>query len=555
MEACLKGGCVASAKLDCNDDNACTSDKCNALSGCVNLALGASATCDDGDACTVDDFCLQGDCQGGTNTCQCKTQKDCGKFEDGDACNGTLYCDKAAGPPYSCKVNPATIVACSPAKDSDCQTNTCLPSTGACQLVTAGENTTCEDGDTCTAGDYCEKGICHPGTATCNCKNDADCAASEDENVCNGRLFCNKAKSQCQLNPVTVVTCKTVFDDSCRANLCNPKLGTCHLLPIQQGKVCDDGNACTPNKTCLDGACTTNTNTCACTKDADCAAKENGNLCDGTLYCDVKNNQCVVNPATIVRCDTSDDPACLHDLCSPKSGLCEAVALPKDGTACDDQNPCTPVSTCKGGGCIATANTCECKANADCAVKEDGNLCNGTLYCDLVAGKCVVNPATVVKCPDAFDETCLENQCDPKTVGCGMQPAHQGNQCDGDSICTAGGWCKLGVCDTTGVSVCACQADADCGKFEDGNPCNGTLYCDKKGKSPICAINPATIVTCQSADDTACLKSQCSAASGKCAPTPIAGPCNDGDPCSAVDLCAAGACKGGVPLVCNDGNA
>ena len=234
VETCLQGACVASAKLDCNDDNACTTDKCNPLAGCVNLALGASATCDDGDACTVDDFCLQGDCQAGVNTCQCKTQQDCGKFEDGDACNGTFYCDKAAGAPYTCKVNPATIVTCSPAKNSDCQTNTCVPSTGTCQLVTAGENTTCEDGDTCTAGDYCEQGICHSGTATCNCKSDADCAASEDGNACNGTLFCNKAKSQCQLNPVTVVTCKTVFDDSCQANQCNPKLGTCHLLPIHQ---------------------------------------------------------------------------------------------------------------------------------------------------------------------------------------------------------------------------------------------------------------------------------------------------------------------------------
>ncbi|MBI5608463.1 MAG: hypothetical protein HY902_06240, partial [Deltaproteobacteria bacterium] len=552
-DTCLAGVCTGGAAVACDDDNLCTNDKCNPLSGCLNLPVTATTDCDDGDPCTQGDACLAGKCEAGVNTCQCQVSSDCAKFEDGNLCNGSLYCNKSAGPPYLCKLNPASLVVCPGGADSACQKNTCIPATGACKLVVAPANTPCDDGDSCTSGDFCDSGLCQGGANTCACKQDADCAAQEDGNACNGTLFCNKALAQCQVNPITVVTCQTVDDTACLQNICNPKEGKCYLLPVHEGKACDDGNPCTPNETCSGGQCSTATNTCDCQSDADCAAKDDGNLCNGTLYCDVAAYVCRTNPASVVHCNTGDDPACLGDVCDPKSGKCSEIALPKDGTACDDGNPCTALSLCSGGKCQGQANLCQCQKDSDCAGKDDGDLCNGSLFCNPTSNLCEVNPATVVECPSAFDEACLTNQCDPKTGGCGMKPAHQGNQCDDDSLCSGGGWCALGTCEVTVKQACECQQDADCDKLDDGDLCNGTLYCAKTaGAKPICKANPATVVVCKTVDDTACSKAICQPKTGVCALTPISGPCSDGKACTVQDSCLNGLCAG-LTKICSDG--
>ncbi|MSP93463.1 MAG: hypothetical protein EXR79_17005 [Myxococcales bacterium] len=553
-DLCAAGQCAAKGELQCDDQNPCTADKCNPLAGCINLPVAASTVCDDGDNCTSGDACEAGQCASGVNICQCKTNSDCGKFEDGNLCNGTLYCDKAAGPPFTCKQNPATVVACPNSQDNACQTNTCIPATGACELVLTPENTPCSDGDKCTTGDFCDKGLCKGGLNTCTCKANADCKAFEDGNACNGTLFCNKALSACEINPLTVVTCFTSSDTYCLQNTCNPKDGNCYDLPVHEGKPCDDGNLCTPNESCQSGQCQSGVNVCECSKDADCAAKDDGNPCNGVQFCELKTNKCTTNPATVVVCNIDDDPACLRDVCDTKSGKCAPVALPKNGTACDDGNPCTVGDTCAGGSCKGPVQVCECQQDSDCAAKEDGDVCNGTLYCDKQAGKCTVNPATVVVCPAAFDETCLANVCNKKTGICGMLPVHQGNKCDSDSVCSAGGWCNFGVCDIATESVCACEKDSDCGKFEDGDLCNGTLYCDKAGAVPACKVNPATLKTCPVAKDSACLKNQCQPASGLCAMAASNGACDDGNACTVGDGCKAGACTAGVAKVCEDGD-
>ncbi len=153
-DACAAGQCAGKGQLACDDENPCTADKCNPYAGCLNLPAAASSACDDGDACTQGDSCQAGQCEPGVNTCQCKTTSDCNKFEDGDQCNGTLYCDKAAGAPYTCKVNPASVVSCPSVNNSACQKNTCVPATGQCKLILSPENTPCDDGDSCTTGDF-----------------------------------------------------------------------------------------------------------------------------------------------------------------------------------------------------------------------------------------------------------------------------------------------------------------------------------------------------------------------------------------------------------------
>ncbi len=550
-DACAAGSCLGASPVVCNDDSPCTSDSCNPLAGCINLPLPASAACDDGDPCTANDACLGGKCLAGVGICQCTSNGDCAKYDDGDLCNGSLYCDKAAGPPFVCKLNPSTVVVCPKDKDGLCIANMCLPQSGSCAMVPAPLNTPCDDGDLCTSGDACDKGLCLGGTNTCFCKSNADCAAQEDGDKCNGTLYCNKAKAKCELNPLTVVTCQTANDTACSKNLCNPVSGTCQVVAVSTGKACDDGNTCTSGESCQKGACTATANTCQCGKDADCAKHEDGNACNGTLYCHAASGKCVVNPATVVFCDTDDDPTCLRDVCDPKTGVCSPSPLPKDGNSCSDGNPCTASDACAAGACKGGANTCQCQNDSECKVKEDGDLCNGTLYCDKAKGVCEVNPATVVACADAFDSACLANLCVPATGKCAMTPVWQGNQCGGQSVCSAGGWCDLGLCDEKGLDVCQCQADSDCAGFEDGDLCNGTLYCDKTAAKPTCKVNPKTVVVCAALGAT-CTQNQCQAQSGKCQVVTTGGSCDDGKACTMSDACQAGACAG-LAKVCDDG--
>ena len=63
-EVCQGGACQAGDPLVCDDENPCTADLCLALEGC--LFVNNLIPCDDQDACTVNDRCMDGLCSGET---------------------------------------------------------------------------------------------------------------------------------------------------------------------------------------------------------------------------------------------------------------------------------------------------------------------------------------------------------------------------------------------------------------------------------------------------------------------------------------------------------
>src|SRR5262249_18848336 len=113
-EACSGGTCAPGTPMNCNDGNACTTDSCNALSGCIHTPIagcqpcGVPADCNDTNPCTVDS-CVGGQCQNtvAANGTSCS---------DGDGCNGLETCLNgacAAGTPISCEDgNPCTTDSC-----------------------------------------------------------------------------------------------------------------------------------------------------------------------------------------------------------------------------------------------------------------------------------------------------------------------------------------------------------------------------------------------------------------------------------------------------------
>ena len=482
-------------------------------------------------------------CLPGKDECPCKKNSDC--KDDGDLCNGVPYCDKS-DLPWACKTNPGTVVSCSAAGDTACLANQCAASSGKCAMQPVNSGGGCSDGDPCTGGDSCDKGQCQAGVNLCGCQSDQDCAKLDDGNLCNGALYCNKAVAThiCQGNPATVVVCPSADDTACAANQCNPGSGKCAIVLAKDGSPCSDDNPCTVDDGCASGKCAAKTNTCPCSQTTDCSSKDDGNLCNGSLFCDKGKLPCVcnVNPATVVVCPSAQDGPCSKNTCAAATGKC-AMADVNQGVPCDaDGNACTQGDVCEAGTCEPGLNNCPCQADGDCLAQDDGNPCNGKLYCDKAAKKCLVNPNTVVACNAAQDSTCAANQCDPANGLCKMTPRHQGQACDADGNgCTVGDSCDGGNC-AAGPNTCGCQSDAACAAFEDGNLLNSNLFCDKTALPFQCKINPGTIITCPTVDDAACLKRVCQPLTGQCPLQPVGqgASCDDGNACTA-DACMASA--------------
>ena len=525
----------------CDDNNACTKDACDpkgdgGKGACIHNKL--QGPCDaDGSACTPDDTCVNGVCTPGKAK-NCDDGNACTK----DACLPATGCTQTNDDGTGCNAddNPCTVGdvckagACSAGKPKACATSDaclaakCDPLSGKCKFKPAPEGSTCDDGSKCTTGDGCKKGDCQGTLVDCNdnnpCTTDS-CNATKGCVKVQNKLPCDD-KNACTTGEVckagacaTGAAIKCDDGNACTADSCDPTSGKCKTKNLTS--LCDDGNKCTVKDTCGDGFCTGKAAVCddgnACTSDGcntktGCTNKANNLPCDDNNKCTdkdgCKGGSCV-GLAKQVTTDCNDNNVCTTDSCDPKAGCVHKANL----APCDDGNPCTKGDVCKSTKCNAGVNVCQCVQDADCKMSEDGNLCNGTLYCDKSKApySCLINPKTIVTCTKANDTACLVNQCAMKTGTCGMTIINEGKPCNADgSVCTNNDACKAGKC-AAGPAV-------DC---NDKNPCTSDS-CDPKAG-------------CKYAANTA--------------------PCNaDDNKCTIADQCAAKVCKAGKPKVCNDGN-
>ncbi len=251
----------------CDDGNPCTTDLCSAKAGGCSHAPADKLVCDDGNVCTLGDLCLGGTCQAGTDLCGCKVNADCASQEDGDLCNGVLFCDTGVVP-YTCKLKPDSIITCDTSVDTACAVNNCDPKTGACTAKAALPGTSCSDGNLCTKGDSCLVGICQGVTDSCDdanpctddlcdpiagCSHKANSAACDDGQACTLGDKC--AGSQCVGGPAP--SCSDAAkngnesDEDCGGTTAcgNPACGPCAV-----GKVCGANSDCT-SQVCTGGLC------------------------------------------------------------------------------------------------------------------------------------------------------------------------------------------------------------------------------------------------------------------------------------------------------------
>ena len=525
---CQDGECTATPAI-CNDDNPCTEDSCQGSGECLFTPNGIP--CDDQDPCTVADFCAAGECSGTSVNCECDMNSDCGALEDGDLCNGTLFCD-AEALPFTCKVVPGSIVEC-PAPvgpDAVCLKSVCSPDTGSCAQAPAFEGFACDDGDACTVGDLCLQGSCGNGIQT-NCADDNPCtddtcepdggcqhtnntAPCSDGDVCSTEDVCDGGA--CQGGPTLVCN----DDDTCNGlESCDPDVG---CLPGMALK-CNDGNDCNgietchPQLGCQAGAAPDcdDSNPCtddSCGPDGKCVNAPNNGWCDDANAC-TEGDHCQAGscvPAAAVDCD--DNNICTTDKCDLKSGCIYTTnALP-----CSDDSVCSTGDQCKAGSCVpgqplncndgndCTDDGCDqedgCTFAPNAAPCADGNACTSGDHCE--AGECKAGPQ--IDCDD--DNLCTSDLCDFEQ-GCVYQP--NSLLCDDGDACTVGDQCETGACAPGESLVC-----------DDGDPCT---------------------------DDT------CNPAEG-CQLTLNHAGCSDNNVCTVGDQCADGLCVPGAAVDCNDDN-
>ena len=524
---CQEGQCVG-LPIACNDNNVCTDDVCDGLGGCTieyNMA-----SCDDGDPCTVADQCSQGACEGYQVDCECQVNEDCAALEDGDLCNGTLFCNKKKLP-YECAVDPGTIIECDPPDQngSICLTTICNPQTGECDDAPAWEGYACDDQDLCTIGDVCQQGQCISGVPVvcadnnvCTddiCKTDSGCIFTNNTSVCN------------DADPCTTM-------DACKEGMC---VGSDSLS-------CDDGNPCTTDSCDSDIGCFHAANQAGCDDNDECTVNDhcfNGScISDGKMNCDdgnpctedlcLPNGGCASN-IKVAPCDDGD-PCTVNDQCI--NGLCMA-GPPLN---CNDDNPCTDDSCNEDGICIHDAN------NLDC---DDGNKCTTGDHCS--AGICVSLQSLV--CND--DNICTTDTCNP-AVGCVFSV--NSVPCDDGDVCTTGDTCTQGSCTPQGTLVCddgnlctddSCNPGAGC-MFEPNDvTCNDGNFCTIGDHCSGGWCVSGLWLACK--DDDPCTDDECDPGVG-CTHNNNVAFCNDGDLCTVLDICKEGDCVGGQQLQCNDDN-
>ena len=496
---CQQGECIGSPVI-CDDDNVCTYDSCDELGGCV--FTDNQEDCDDDDPCTVGDHCKDSACIGTDIDCGCMTDTDCIPLDDGDACNGSLFCDQTSLP-YSCEVDPESIVECPEPEGPDalCLQATCAPDTGECSLTPDHEGFACNDEDACTIGDQCQAGVC-TGGAPLNCNDGNDCT----DDSCDAESGCvhTPNSAQCQDGDLCTV------GDVCADSQCQPG------KPL----ACDDNNPCTDD---------------FCNPDEGCEFQPNDAQCDDFNPC-TEGDHChngVCQPEEMLDCD--DGNICTDDSCDPAKGCTHQL----NNAACDDSNACTTQDKCTNGWCQGIISNCNdfnactddsCVPETGCLHEANDDLCNDGSLCT-TGDHCQNGECVGAGQPDCHDDNlCTDDECDP-ALGC----VHKLNNepCDDEDPCTVDEQCGLGLC-------------------QGGQPlaCDDAVACTLDTCSQGCQHQPDNAL-CD--DNEPCTDDLCDPGQG-CVHSLGQGPCEDGDPCTQGDTCQLGLCVPGPAENCDDGN-
>jgi len=311
-DVCENGKCAhkPASGMPCADDgHPCTQDKC--VAGKCKHPYN-SATCDDKDPCTLNEYCNLGKCKSNTKK----------KCDDANKCTSD-YCAAGQGCVHKGDVNLFCNDGNSCTTNDQCQAGKCI----------GKSKKQCNDNNPCTT-DGCDNNGCKYTANSANCKDDGNPCTSDicANKVCSHKALPNGASCKDDGNPCT--------DGKCKGGACGQ---------VANGKVCNDGDACTSNDKCTGGKCTGQKfKSCEdgnpCTKDfCDIKGKcQHSPLSTGTC---TKGGECPLGICAGGKCVSKPDVTCQAkfkaDLCKTQyvAGKCTAagkcvVKSPPSGFQC-----------------------------------------------------------------------------------------------------------------------------------------------------------------------------------------------------------------------------
>ncbi len=506
------------------------------------------AACEPGDGCFSDPCedggdCLSGLCVGhmGDQVCTVECLEDC---PDGWTCR-----QLGTGPDviFAC-ISPYTHL-CRPCETSD----DCVSANGVedaclvlgsqgsfCGAPCAGAGD-CPEGFTCVDAATAEGGAskqCVPVSNICACSGtamalglSAACWEENDLGTCHGLRICGpEGLGACDAPEPADEICNGVDDD------CDGETDEI---------TCDDDNPCTEDSCEAGGGCVH-----VALTGVECT---DGDVCSLADHCE--DGTCV---GTAINCD--DGNPCTSDSCDPAGGCIYGY----NSLTCDDGNPCTVGDMCAQGACAGITIDCDCQTDVDCLALEDGDVCNGTLHCNLDAlpHECAITTGSVVECgePSGDDAACLTAACDPLSGACSFVAGNEGGACDDGDLCTLGDHCDEGECLSGVAFLCddgnpctddSCEPLSGCMNSPNVSPCNDGNTCTLGDHCVDGACLPESSLSCD--DGNPCTNDTCDALGG-CEHGFNTAACDDADACTVGEGCQGGVCVGVVAMPCNDGN-
>ena len=373
------------------DDGPCIAD-CNGKDCGPDGCDGSCGECDDSNACTEDTCAVEGACVFADTSSQCNDNIDC----------TTDSCDQQLGCLYSPNNNLCN-------DSNPCTDDACVPETGCTNMPNLLE---CDDINPCTLSDLCADGVCL-GTPY-SCDDLLDCT----DDTCDGIGGCEHllAAEWCVINNECIAAETLSSDNPCLA--CLPAENTADYVALADGIGCNDGEPCTVEDSCLDGACGGVPNNCddgtSCTTNwcedgigCQLSPVENGTECDDGESC-LLGDQCtdgICESGDVFNaCDDNND--CTTDTCKLKIG-CQNTPV-DDGSDCSDNDACTLGDICDAGECVTNAVP-DCNDGIWCST----DFCDSNIGCvHGLAEACLSDdddwdndglPNLADKCPYAFD--------------------------------------------------------------------------------------------------------------------------------------------------------
>jgi hypothetical protein len=517
--------------LNCDDDNACTTDQCDESVGCLNLPTGTGTPC--AHPCFTSPICANGQCIDASTAAPC---------EDGQACTIDA-CDLPMGCTHTLLPEGATC------EDGDACTigETCNFASGC----TGGIDIICSNGDVCVSG-TCQSEKCAlpakplPGEFGAVCTTGNDCDAGYCLNTPNGEICTQDCTNNCcpggwaclnisptmdpwyGCTPKLIHTCDPCSDDSqCQspgdpAGLClsygnagNFCGGTCMTDPdCPGGYFCKKGAKGTAG---IGNQCVKKNSVCDCSAVAmtlglttNCTNTTKFGTCAGTRTC---------TSSGLTACNA---PAASAEVCNGIDDNCDGATDEVGSSGCTNW-----FADKDGDGYGTGTGSCVCSKPAGAFASQNGD-CNDTLAS--------VHPGATPFC-SGFDGNC-DGVLD-------VVPCDDGDPCTLDGCAFV-----LGTCTHKTLPSCllGCKSNND-PSCNDGDPCTDDT-CVNGGCVHAVGIGCACTASCDDGD--VCTTDGCDKTTGKCAHGIISDccdgsalyDCDDGYPCT-QDSCnpATNQCK------------